>query len=141
MQSGQGRERLSFVPQALLSSVSGTVLLPCFLTKVSMPQILQILAITVKTGTSKKTGAAFSIPEAHCILQDETGKATGVGVYVVPKDLEATIKPGYYTPAYEMRSSTFGDGAGQIVAAISGLTELPPGAIQKLSRQPAPAGT
>jgi hypothetical protein len=57
------------------------------------------------------------------------------------KALLSSVSGGAIAVFFNKGFYTFGDGAGQIVAAISGLTELPPGAIQKLSRQPAPAGT
>lgn len=89
-----------------------------------MQSYLEILLVNVKTGTSKKTGNAYSIPEAHCVLRNDDGSAGAVGVLNVPKALEETAKPGLYRASFALEASTFGDNAGKIVATLSGLTPV-----------------
>jgi len=96
-----------------------------------MQSILEILCINVKSGTSKKSGAAYSIPEAQCILRNDDGTAAAVGVIVIPKILEDVAKPGLFTCSFALQASTFGDEAGRIVARLVGLTPVPPQAARR----------
>jgi hypothetical protein len=51
---------------------------------------LQILAVSdVKKGTSKKTGNPYEIQEAECLMLDDNGQPTKVGVLMLPKMLNA----------------------------------------------------
>jgi hypothetical protein len=99
-----------------------------------MQTILEILLVNIKAGTSKKTGQAYSISEAHCVLRDETGKAGAVGVLTVPKDLEAIAVPGVYTASFALEAPTYGENQGKVVAALRGLVP-----IKMTSRGPAAA--
>jgi hypothetical protein len=101
-----------------------------------MSSILHILLVSPpKTGTSK-AGKAFSIVETHCALLNEDGSTAGVGMYVLGREVPQDIKPGYYAPAYGMRSATYGDAKGEIVAQIVGLTPLSEAAIRRVKAGP-----
>ena len=63
-------------------------------------QKVEVLAYEVKSGTSKKSGSAYSIPEAQCVLHGEDGSKK-VGVLNLPKDHPA-VKPGMYTPTFKV---------------------------------------
>lgn len=97
-----------------------------------MQTILEILVVNVKEGNAKKTGNAYKICEAHCVLRDETGAAGSVGVLTVPKDLEAAAKPGVYTATFALEAPTYGENQGKVVAALKGLIPVPPGAFRGL---------
>lgn len=101
-----------------------------------MQSILEILVVNTKSGTSKKTGNPYSIPEAQCVLRNEDNTVAAVGVLVIPKDLEAIAKPGVYTGSFALEAATFGENQGRIVAKLVGLTPVPPNALR---RQPAGA--
>ena len=90
-----------------------------------MQSILEILVVNTKSGTSKKTGNAYSIPEAQCVLKNEDGTVAAVGVLVIPKQLEEQAKPGSYTGTFALEAATFGENQGRIVAKLTGLTPLP----------------
>lgn len=89
-----------------------------------MQSILEILMVNVKEGTSKRTGNAFSIPEAHCILRNDDGSVGAVGVLNVPKALTEQAKPGLYRAGFSLEASTYGDNAGKIVATLASLTPI-----------------
>lgn len=89
-----------------------------------MQTILQILLINTKEGTAKKTGNAYKISEAHCVLRDEDGKPGAVGVLTIPKDLEAAAKPGLFTASFSLEAPTFGENQGKVVAMLKGLVPV-----------------
>lgn len=97
-----------------------------------MQSILEILLVTVKSGLSKKTNAAYSISEAHCVLRNEDGTPGAVGVLVVPKALEGVAKPGLFSASFGLVAASYGEQQGRIVAQLAGLLPLPPGAIKRV---------
>lgn len=96
-----------------------------------MQSILEILVINTKSGTSKKNGQAYSIPEAQCVLRNDDGSAAQVGVLVIPKALEAVAKPGVFTGTFALQAATFGENQGRIQAVLTGLTPIPPNALRR----------
>lgn len=112
------------------TSVLTAVLLRRLLIGQTMQTILEILIVNTKEGTAKKTGNAYKISEAHCVLRDETGAAGAVGVLTVPKELEAVAKPGTYTATFALEAPTYGENQGKVVAALKGLVPVPPGAFK-----------
>lgn len=92
-----------------------------------MQSILEILLVNTKEGTAKKSGQPYKISEAHCVLRNDDGTAGAVGVLTVPKALEDVAKPGTFTANFSLEAPTFGENAGKIVAALKGLTPVPPG--------------
>ena len=96
-----------------------------------MQSIIEILLVTVKSGTSKKTNQPYSISEAQCILRNEDGSPGAVGVLVVPKTLEEVAKPGMFTAAFGLVAASYGEQQGRIVAQLVGLNPLPPSALRR----------
>lgn len=111
----------------LVPSGQSAVFLRRLLIGQTMNSILQILLVNVKEGTAKKTGNAYKISEAHCVLRDENGNASAVGVLNVPKSLEAAAVPGTYSASFALEAPTYGENQGKIVATLSGLVPVPPG--------------
>ncbi|MDO9015097.1 MAG: hypothetical protein Q7U84_10060 [Polynucleobacter sp.] len=101
-----------------------------------MQSVIEILMVAVKEGTSKKTGQAFKISEAHCVLRNDDNTVGAVGVLTVPRSLEAIAVPGLYTGKFAMEASTFGQDAGRIVVRLVGLTPIKS---SQLSRSPVAA--
>lgn len=98
--------------------------------------ILHILAVSpAKTGTSK-ANKPYSIVETHCAVLKEDGVAEGVGVWVLPREVDQATRPGYYAPVYGMRAITYGELRGQIVGEIVGLTPLSPAQIKRVQNPP-----
>lgn len=97
-----------------------------------MQSILEILVINTKEGTSKKSGQAYRIPEAQCVLRNDDGSVAAVGVLVIPKQLEDVAKPGIFTGSFALEAATFGENQGRIVAKLVGLTPVP----QRTPQQP-----
>jgi hypothetical protein len=95
-----------------------------------MNSILQILLVNVKEGNAKKTGNPYKISEAHCVLLNDQGHPSAVGVLNVPKALEAVAVPGSYTAAFALEAPTYGENQGKIVATLSGLVPLAAGALR-----------
>lgn len=91
-----------------------------------MQTILEILLVTVKTGTARKTGQLYSISEAHCVLRNADGTPGAVGVLVVPKSLEEVAKPGIFTAAFGLVAASYGEQQGRIVAQLAGLVPVAP---------------
>ena len=96
-----------------------------------MQSFLVILAITVEEGTSKKTGQAFRIPKAQCVLRNDDQSVAAVGVLNIPKALEEVAKPGLFTGTFALVASTYGESKGEIVARLTGLVAVPPSALRK----------
>ena len=88
-----------------------------------MQSILQILKINeAKTGTSKKTGNAYDMQDAECLLLTETGEVDQVGVLMIPKDLRGKVVPGIYMGTFALRSSLMDR---RIEAVLTGLSPVP----------------
>jgi len=87
-----------------------------------MHSILEILVINTKTGTSKKSGQPYSIPEAQCVLRNDDGSVAAVGVLIIPKALEEVAKPGLFSGSFALTAESFGENQGRIVAKLVGLT-------------------
>ena len=84
-------------------------------------QKIEVLHYEVKTGVAKKTGNAYSIPEAQCVVINDDGSRR-VGIINLPKD-HPVVKPGIYTPTYRVVQA-FGDMAGKLVAQIDTLVPV-----------------
>lgn len=104
-----------------------------------MQSIIEILLVTVKTGTSKKTSQPYSISEAHCVLRNDDGSAGAVGVLVVPKALEEVAKPGMFTAAFSLVAASYGEQQGRIVAQLVGLIPVPSNALARAAVPVKPA--
>jgi len=102
-----------------------------------MSTIIEVLLLSTKEGKAK-SGKDYKLTEAHCVIRKEDMSAAGVGVMVIPKALDGTIKPGLYSCSFALETPTYGDEAGHVVPAIVAMTPLPPGAVRRAA---APAGT
>ena len=117
----RGRVSFAFIP--FTQGDAGGV--PAVTQKVIfMQSILEILLVTVKSGTAKKSGQPYSISEAHCVLRNADGTPGAVGVLVVPKALEEIAKPGIFTAAFGLVAASYGEQQGRIVAQLSGLVPV-----------------
>lgn len=95
-----------------------------------MSTIVEVLLLNTKEGKAK-SGKDYKLTEAHCVIRKENGEAAGVGVMVIPKALDGTIKPGMYSCAFALETPTYGDEAGHVVPAIVAMTPLPAGAFKQ----------
>jgi hypothetical protein len=98
--------------------------------EILMQSIIEILLVTVKEGTSKKTNNPYKISEAHCVLRNDDGTPGAVGVLVVPKALEAVAKPGLFTAGFSLQAGSFGENQGRIMAVLAGLSPVPAAALK-----------
>jgi hypothetical protein len=124
----------------LLDRGHGAALLQLLLHGQTMQSVLQILLVNVKDGVSKKTGNAFSIKEAHCVLQKDDGTPSAVGVLTIPKNLEEHAKPGTYLAAFTLEAPTYGPDAGKVIAQLAGLTSVDPAQLSRRAASIAAAG-
>lgn len=100
-----------------------------------MSTIVEVLLLNTKEGKGKVSGKDYKLTEAHCVIRKEDLSASGVGVMIIPKALDGTIKPGLYSCSFGLETPTYGDEAGHVVPTIVAMTPLPPGAVR---RAPAP---
>jgi hypothetical protein len=124
---------LAFIP-FLQGDTGGAPAVPSKV--IFMQSILEILLVTVKSGTAKKSGQPYAISEAHCVLRNPDGSPGAVGVLVVPKSLESVAVPGMFTASFGLIAATYGEQQGRIVAQLAGLIPVPSGAM-KTSPKPA----
>ncbi|WP_120970478.1 hypothetical protein [Comamonas sp. lk] len=64
--------------------------------------IVQILKVNDPREGVGKTGKAWKMQEAECILLDEHGQVSQVGVLDVPKDLIGVVAPGTFTATFSL---------------------------------------
>lgn len=130
------------VPFGMLDEGSGLVLLPALTGILIMQSILEILTIHVREGVAKRTGTAYRIPEAHCVLRNDDNTVAAVGVLIIPKDLEEQAKAGgTYTAGFTLEAGSFGENQGRIVARLASLTPVQPGQLTRNKVMPAAAAS
>jgi hypothetical protein len=85
--------------------------------------IIQILKLNdpIK-GTSQKTGRAYDIQDAECILYAEDGTVGQVGVLTIPNDLRGKVAEGTYSGTFSMRADRQ---TRRIGSVLTGLTPIP----------------
>lgn len=89
-----------------------------------MQSILQILKLNEpKTGTSRKTGNAYDMQDAECLLLKPDGTVDQVGVLQVPKSLREKIAVGTYTATFALNANF---ASRRIEAVLTDLVPLPP---------------
>ncbi|MGE8445688.1 MAG: hypothetical protein ACN6O1_05685 [Comamonas sp.] len=92
--------------------------------------IIEILKVgEIRSGVGK-TGKAWQMQEAECILRDQDGQVVQVGVLDVPRDLIDNLRPGVYTASFTLNAHYQ---SRKIGAQLVALTPIPTRA------QPAPA--
>ncbi|OWQ83849.1 hypothetical protein CDN99_25630 [Roseateles aquatilis] len=88
-----------------------------------MQSIIQILKLNEpKTGTSAKTGRAYDMQDAECLLLTADGAIDQVGVLQVPKALRDQVKPGTYTATFALNANF---ASRRIEAVLTGLVAIP----------------
>lgn len=69
-----------------------------------MQAIIQILKVNdVKSGVSKKTGNPYELQDAECVLLNDDGTPSQIGVLSIPKDLRNKVQAGTYTGSFSLR--------------------------------------
>lgn len=66
-----------------------------------MEQVLQILSTETKEGVGKKSGQAYKMVVAQCVLTDTQTGEIKVGELTLPKDV-ADPKPGHYKATFKI---------------------------------------
>ena len=85
--------------------------------------IIEILKLgETRTGVGK-TGKPWAMQEAECILRDQEGQVTQVGVLDVPRDLIDNLRPGVYTASFTLNAHYQ---PRKIGAQLVALTPMPP---------------
>jgi len=87
-------------------------------------QKLTILAIVTNSGTSKKTGLAFNIRTAHCVLTQQSegaGEEVVVGTINLPPKRFEDLQPGDYLAEFSFGMG-YGQDQGRLVPQIVSLT-------------------
>lgn len=82
-----------------------------------MQSILQIIKVN-ETKSGVKDGRPWEIQDAECILLNEDGTPSQVGVLSLPKDLRNNVKPGVYLGSFALRADLR---SRRIEAALTGL--------------------
>ncbi|QHI96755.1 hypothetical protein GT347_01350 [Xylophilus rhododendri] len=80
-----------------------------------------------------KDGRPWEMQDAECLLLDEAGQPTQVGVLMLPKELRNKTEPGYYTGSFALSAGL----RDRRIEAI--LTGLVPVDVKQIRRQAAPA--
>ncbi|MQQ99259.1 hypothetical protein [Glaciimonas soli] len=69
-------------------------------TSIDTKNLIEILAINVQSGKSKKTGNDYEIHKAQCVIRG-ANDSTQVGELNLPKELALTV-PGKYLAEFEL---------------------------------------
>lgn len=95
--------------------------------------LIQIIKVN-DARSGSKDGRAWEMQDAECLLLDEDGQPSQVGVLMLPKDLRNVTKPGTYTGSFALSA---GLRDRRIEAVLTGLVPVD---IKSIRRQaPAPA--
>lgn len=71
-----------------------------------MQSLLQIIKLNdARKGVSRDTGRAWEMQEAECILLNDDGSPSQVGVLVVPKELMGKVQPGTFIGSFALAAS------------------------------------
>lgn len=88
-----------------------------------MQALIQILVVNdLKSGTSAKTGNKYEIQDAECVLLNDDGTPSQIGVLSIPKALRGAVKPGIYTGSFALRPDLQ---TRRIEAVLTGLVAAP----------------
>lgn len=88
-----------------------------------MQAVIQILKVNeLKSGVSKKTGNPYELQDAECVLLDDNGQPSQIGVLGIPKDLRGKVTPGVYTGSFALRPDLT---TRRIEAVLTGLNQVP----------------
>jgi hypothetical protein len=82
---------------------------------------LEVLVVNeVRTGS--KDGRQWSMQDAECVLLNDDGSPSQVGVLMIPKDLQGKVTRGAYTATFALRPNM---ASRRIEAVLTGLTPIP----------------
>ena len=56
----------------------------------------------VRKGIAKLSGKPYEMQDAECLLLDEHGTPSSVGVLMIPKDLTGKVVPGDYAASFTL---------------------------------------
>lgn len=99
--------------------------------------LLQIIKVnTARTGV--KDGRPWEMQDAECILMDDDGVFTQVGVLMLPKELRNKTEPGTYSGSFALSA---GLRDRRIEAILTGLVPVDIKQVRKAAAAPAPAGS
>lgn len=56
----------------------------------------------VRKGIGAKSGKPYEMQDAECLLLDEHGTPSSVGVLMIPKDLTGKVLPGDYAASFTL---------------------------------------
>lgn len=88
-----------------------------------MQAVIQILKVNeVKSGVSSKTNKPYELQDAECVLLDDNGAPSQIGVLSIPKDLRGKVAPGVYTGSFSLRPDLQ---SRRIEAVLTGLNPVP----------------
>jgi len=91
-----------------------------------MQSIVQIVKVN-ELRRGEKNGRAWELQDAECILLDELGAATQVGVLMIPRELRGSAVPGLFAGTFALKPDF---ASRRIEAVLTGLTPLPPRLLQ-----------
>ena len=91
--------------------------------------LIQIIKVN-EARSGSKDGRAWEMQDAECLLLDDEGQPTQVGVLMLPKDLRNMTKPGFYTGSFALSA---GLRDRRIEAVLTGLVPVDPKALRKAS--------
>lgn len=94
--------------------------------------LIQIIKVN-EARSGSKDGRAWEMQDAECLLLDEDGQPSQVGVLMLPKDLRNVTKTGTYTGSFALSA---GLRDRRIEAVLTGLVPVD---IKSIRRQPAAA--
>jgi len=87
-----------------------------------MQSIIQIVVVN-ELRKGEKNGRPWELQDAECILLDEQGHPTQVGVLMIPRELRGKAVPGRYVGSFALKPDF---ASRRIEAVLTGLTPLPP---------------
>jgi hypothetical protein len=109
---------------------------PTIAKEITMQSIIQILKLNdLRSG--EKNGRRWEMQDAECLLLDETGAVSQVGVLMLPKDLMGKVQPGTYMGTFALKADTSREGQRRINAVLTGLNQMPAGKPSSAANRPA----
>lgn len=89
-----------------------------------MHALLQIIKVNdIREGVGKQSGNAYRMQDCECILLNDDGTPSQVGVLMLPKELTGNTSTGTYTATFALRPSVR---ERRIEAVLTGLVAVPP---------------
>lgn len=85
--------------------------------------IVQILKLN-EARSGNKNGREWQMQDAECILLNDDGSVSEVGVLMIPKDLMGKVQAGTYTASFSLRTDKSKEGGRRIGAVLTGLIPL-----------------